>query len=205
MSLSREQALKRAHNVGASEVPALLGLSPYQGPAQVWDRLMGTGEWGPGVTREPNLRMRVGTYLEPHVLVMARWLGLVSWRCHRGYVHPTLPLSASPDAYTAPFRGWPKAIAEVKVTGAWTSGIDRATEYVRAQVQTQLMLTGRPVGWVVALQGSSLAIYEEPADPEWAERIETVVAEFDRDHLRTGVRPYDRLAEEFLGFTQKEK
>ena len=198
MGLTKWQLAAREHRVGASEVPALLGLSPYAGPADVWDRLMGVE-----VAKDPSINMRVGSYLEPHVLKMARWLGLKAYRCNRAYVHDTLPLSASPDAYTEPHRGYPKGLAEVKVTGAWTPGVDRAPEYVRAQVQTQLLLTGRPVAWIVALQGSALNLYVEEPDPEYMDRIEAVVAAFQRDHLITGVRP-DPITEPFKGFTRKE-
>jgi predicted phage-related endonuclease len=196
MSLSKWQRAARTGRVGASEVPALLGMSPYMTPADVFDRVTGQAP-----DREPNINMRVGTYLEGHVLKMARWLGLNATRCNRAYVHPWLPLSASPDAYTAPHRGYGKGLGEVKVTSAWASGIDRAPEYVRAQVQTQLMLADRDIGWVIALQGSRLGIYEEPADKEMQERITEAVAEFWALHLSTGERP----EEPPFQFTLQEK
>jgi hypothetical protein len=180
MVLTAAQAQARATRVGASEVAALVGEHPYLTPLEVYQRLV------EGHQVEVNQAMRVGSLLEGPVLMLARRLeGLRSLACTRAYVHPSLPLSASPDAYAFPHRGHPKGLVEVKVTYAWAE----LPAYVYWQAQTQLLLTHRPVCWVVALTGSRLTTVLVEADPADQDRIEAAVEAFERDHLVPRIPP----------------
>jgi len=175
MVLSTAQRAARATRVGASEVAAIMGEHPYMTAEQVYDRIVN------GVSQPESINMRVGAYLEPYVLRMARdLLGVRSRACHRAYVHPTLPLCASPDAYSGPH-----GLVEVKVTGAWSRGRPGAFW----QVQTQLMLTGRDWCDVLVLAGSNLTVERIDADPSAWVTICSEVERFDRLHLTPRVAP----------------
>jgi len=174
MVLNAAQAEARRTRVGASEVAALLGAHRYMKPIDVYDRIVH------GTQQEANQAMRLGNLLELPVLQAARKLdGLRSRVCHRAYVHPTLPLSCSPDAYAMPHRGYPKGLVEAKVTYAWSD----LPEYVYWQAQTQLLLTGRAVCWVAALTGSRLQTWIVEPSAEAFRDIETAVAAFEAECL----------------------
>jgi len=173
--LSPEQRAARRTRIGASEVAALLEPSehPYTTPARIYERIV------EGVETESNARMRVGQRLEPAVLALARQEFLLKARaCHRSYVHPYLPVCASPDAYLTDGEG----LVEVKVTSAlWT---DQPPRYVIAQVQCQLWLAHRSYAQVVVLQGSSLRCLSVQRDGAFIARIEAGVRRFWERHLR---------------------
>jgi hypothetical protein len=156
-----------------------MGEHPYMDAYDVYQRIIA------GDTREANDRMRVGTYLEPHVLRMLRWQGLRARSCHRAYIHPILPLSASPDASAAPQRGYGHGLVEVKVSGAWTA----VPGWIRLQAMAQLLLTGREVCWVACLTGSRLVV--EPVERDWGTfaDIEDAVASFTASHLQPMIAP----------------
>lgn len=176
----------RQGRIGASDVPVLMGTVPWGSPREVYRRVLGLD--GDDV-REVTTRMRMGNMLEPVVLRALRWRGLVTIRCWRGYVHPTLPLSASPDAYARPWGEWPAGLVEVKATAArW---MDQPPPGVMDQVQVQLMLTGRPVVHVAVLTGADLKVYPVTPDPIRQDEILETVALFVEEHLRPRHEPVD--------------
>lgn len=186
MSLSREQSELRSTRVGASEVAALLGESAYHGPWDVYDRIVLQQQ------REANEAMRLGSLIEDaNVFVPAlKWRGMVARRCHRAYAHPTLPLSASPDLFVNQWAGNPRGLGETKVSNARIVE-GHVPPWWEAQVQTQLGLAKREVGYLIVLNGSKLTITEVPRDREYFDRIEQAVAAFQRDHLGPRVRPVE--------------
>lgn len=176
MVLSASQREARATRVGASEVAALMGEHPYMTESDVYARIVD------GVSREPSINMLVGAALEPHVLKLARdLLGLTGARgCSRAYIHPTLPLCASPDAFYGR-----TGLVEVKVTGAWSA----IPGHVWWQCQTQTMLTGRPFVVLVVLAGSALTSHVIDSDHDAHMRIYEEVYRFNREHLIPRVPP----------------
>jgi len=184
MVLSAKQREARATRVGASEVAAIMGEHPYMTALDVYDRIVN------GTQRDQTINMMVGAYMEPYVLRMARdLLGIRSRACSRPYIHPTLPLCASPDAYSGPH-----GLVEVKVTGAWS----KAASGAFWQVQTQMMLTGRDWTDVVVMAGSNLTVERVDADVSAWVTITSEVERFDRLHLAPRVPPVA------LPFTFKE-
>ena len=184
MTLARRQIEARASRVGASELPSLTGTSRYGSPATVYDRLIGTT--GP---MEQTTPMRVGIYLERHVLILSRDIfGLLSTPCWRAYVHKGgVPMTASPDAYAKRFGAYGAGLVEVKVTSSRWNGV--VPLYVIDQVQAQMGLTGRPYCHVAVLSGSSLDVITVPFDQARYEYLEDTVRRFDRDHLQPRIRP----------------
>ena len=175
MVLSAKQREARATRVGASEVAAIMGEHPYMTALDVYDRIVN------GTQRDQTINMMVGAYMEPYVLRMARdLLGIRSRACSRAYIHPTLPLCASPDAYSGPH-----VLVEVKVSGAWSKTGPGAFW----QVQTQMMLTGRDWTDVVVMAGSNLTVERIEANPDAWGDIYMRVYRFSRDHLTPRIPP----------------
>lgn len=146
--LTEEQMIQRRAFVGASEVPCLLGISPHGNAHSVWAEKMGL------VTREPNVALDAGNYLEP---ALARW-----YADETGYtighfgtvVHPEHPfMGCTPDICVFGER----RIAQIKVVGMWMAHHwdDDVPEYVAAQVQAEMEVTGADVCDVVALIGGT--------------------------------------------------
>lgn len=155
----------------------LIDAHPFTTAQAVYDRIV----YGEG--REATPRMMVGQLLEPAVLDLGRkLLGLPLRACSRPYVHPTLPLCASLDAYAGPGE-----LAEVKVTSAWVG--DNPASYVLAQVQTQLLLSRRSRAHLLVLAGSSFTDTVLEADPVAQAIILEAVRDFTDRFLVPGIRP----------------
>ena len=183
MKTGDHQWRTRQGRIGASEAGILTGSSGYGDPTSLYRRVLALEEPGPS-----SIPQRMGNILEPVVLRAARDIfGLITTRCWRGYAHPDLPLSASPDAYARPYGSYPAGIAEVKTTSAqWA---DQPPEYVLDQVQVQLLLTHKPVCHVIVLQGTMLRLFQVEPDHQRQELILDRVREFTEGHLRPRVEP----------------
>lgn len=111
--------------VGSSDVPAILGLSPYKGPYDVWMRLQGRG-----LRDDPDEDMRRGTRWEPLVLaVYAGDTGRLVRKppAHATWRHPEVRwATASPDAL----------VVDERRSGAVEAKTDRNTERSWGQAGT---------------------------------------------------------------------
>lgn len=185
MTLSLEQRMARRNRVGASEVAALLEppCHPYVTPQSIYGRLM------EGLEPEVNHAMVIGQLAEPHVLDMARsYFRLRAIACTRAYVHDTLPVTASPDAYVRDGEG----LVEVKTTSSvWA---DQPPDYVVAQVQCQLWLAHRSYAHIVVWQGSRLRLFTIDREEGAILDIERAVDRFASTHLRPARPPTPAIA-----------
>lgn len=148
----------RRQSIGASEVAAILGLSPWQTPLDVYRAKM-------GVPNEiPEDLAYFGHALEP---VITQWIrdkhrdevGLVSdGFAARSDEYPWL--TASPDriAYELVDGGRsPYIPVELKTSSAyskesWSSGVPL---YYQTQVQAQVAVLDAPYGWLAVLHGGN--------------------------------------------------
>jgi hypothetical protein len=175
--LTTAQRQARASRIGASEVAALLERHPFITPADVYRRIV------EGDAPEPNAAMIDGKLAEPHVLAMAR----AKWRiraraCGRGYTHPSLPVTASPDATIDDGVG----LVEVKTTSAlWA---DQPPAYVLDQVQCQLWLTHRSYAHIVVWNGR-LRLYTVERDQDHIDELMLAVTRFTAAHLEPRIAP----------------
>jgi putative phage-type endonuclease len=171
----------RSTRVGASEVGALMGSHPYQTPADVWARLVGAER-----PRAESAAMAAGNALESTVAQM--WAAKERRKVHRcamTYAHPEVALCATPDYYV-PHH----SLLEIKVSGDYDLWRE-LPEYVYWQVMAQLACTGRIIGHVAVLLGSSLRTYRVDFDGIAAGRMLDAVAAFDRDYVQTRTPPPD--------------
>lgn len=174
--------------IGSSDVPALLGLSPWSSPLQVW--LQKTGREGPKPATEA---MRIGQALEdPVARLWASSSGRKVRRVQAFLAHPERRWQVALLDRVTSSGGEPGReleIVEIKVSGRtddWRSG-DLPPAYW-AQVQHQLAVTGLRVAHVVALVGTRLEERLVEAVPSWQEDLLEVEREFWR-HVEEDTPP----------------
>lgn len=169
--------------IGASEMAAVLGLSPYASPFSLW--------WSKqeGWDAEQTFSMRVGHLLEPVIaelfaedrpdLLVCRAIGSL-WR------HPDIEwLGCTPD-YLA-VAGQPETpgswIEPVEVKsdeggrGWGKPGSDEVPEHHRVQVLIQCAVFGAPRGHLVRMAGKRFSTYVVPRDAAQDKEIADWVAE----------------------------
>ena len=179
----------RTHSLGASEVAAVLGLSPWQTPLSVYRVKM-------GVPNEINENLAYfGHALEDPI---AQWIrdkhpevGVVSdWGMSvRSLEHPWL--TATPDRIVL---GHVEQIIpiELKTSSAysadkWAEGIP---DYYAVQVQTQLLVLGAPYGWLAVLHGGNTPdLFRVEADPVVQEQIVRITGEFWHGNVEAQIPP----------------
>lgn len=175
----------RNEGVGASEVGALLGLSPYETPFGLY--LKKTGQIEP----EPeNEAMKMGHYLEP--VVAQLWEEATGEKVIKAsaadiiYVHPEYDfMRATPDRIV---KG-KKKLLEIKTT---VTSVDQDDIYPHwiAQVMYQMYVTGiheADLAWLV--QGRYFGYAHIPYDEEFANFIAERVKEFWLDNVKGGKEP----------------
>lgn len=164
MGLSAEDLAK----LGASDMPALLGLSEWSGPVALWARIVH------GIQGESNAAMQEGTLAEPYIRALYRnrtgyeLLGPASWN------HPMHPwLRCHPDdVAVAPDGRVPLELKRYRPDGWGPEGTDTVPVSVWVQVQVQ-MGVGLDMGEVeqeradvAALIRGDLRLYMVPFQPE---------------------------------------
>ena len=183
---SHEDWLKeREYGVGASEVGAVLGLSPYETPFSLW--LKKTKQVEP----EPeNEAMLMGHLLED--AVAKRWEMETGEKVIKAsakdiiYVHPEHDfMRATPDRIV---RGR-KKLLEIKTTVTQVDP-DEIYPHWLAQVQYQMYVTGihdADLAWLV--QGRYFGYAHIPYDPDFAELLAAQVTEFWNECVIGGKEP----------------
>lgn len=139
----RQDLIHDPRTIGGSKVGAVLGLSPYASPKEVWRQML---------TREPveqNAPMRRGSALEPLALeVLAEQTGWQLAHAPREFVDARWPwLHASPDAVASTLQPGPHqpgpGIVEVKVPLPWNRrrwSISGVPPMYYAQLQQYLLV-----------------------------------------------------------------
>jgi putative phage-type endonuclease len=149
---------ERRRGIGASEIAAVFGLSPYQSPYQLWADKAGLADH----VVEETEQMTAGKLLEPAIAEMVRrrtgWdVVLNGNRIHWSVEHPWL--FATPDAFVD-VQGRPRGVLELKAASAWASGWDedRPPLHYRLQLAHQMVATGCRWGAVACFDGPSLSL-----------------------------------------------
>ena len=161
---------ERGRGIGSSDIAAISGLNPWRKPIDVWLEKTGRAESGPATDA-----MQAGQRIEP---VLAEWYAdRVGLRRDQLRSSETLRDSdeawilATPDRIVATE---PENLLEIKVVGSrlvdhWREGIP---DYVLAQVQWQMQVSGIPSADIAALLGGSeLRILACPYFEELAQEL----------------------------------
>lgn len=76
---------KRSHGIGGSDIAALLGLSPYKTPLELWAEKVGH----PGIKESQGIHLRFGQHVEPFIAKeYERSTGLVTHSYPETIIHP---------------------------------------------------------------------------------------------------------------------
>ena len=170
----------RRDGLGASDVPAIAGASPWVTPVGLWLDRMGLS--GPQPETEA---MAAGKRLEGPILQLAaRATGLTIHRNRVRFRHPDwpkVPLWATPDGLTRPRT----TLVEVKMVGhRFADWADGPPAYVGLQVQAQLACLPRVQQAVVgALIGGELRTYRVDREPLVQQFLPALVAEWWARHI----------------------
>ena len=179
-----EWLAEREKGIGASEVAAILGLSPWDTPFSLWLKKTHQAEPEP-----ENFAMRRGHYLEDAVV---QW-----WQDETGekvikasaadiiYVHPDYDfMRATPDRIV---RGRKKML-EVKSTAGYMG--EEIPDYYLAQCIYQMYVTGIHEEELIYIQGDlTFGRFKVQYDAEFAEFIAQKVKEFWNDCVIGGKEP----------------
>jgi putative phage-type endonuclease len=194
MALTEAHAKRRRRYLGASEVPAVLGVSPYKNAADVYhEKVDDLDQW------EGNAATEAGNLLEDALI---RWasqkLGVKvrrnQWRVHANKIN-SATLDADIDAK-------PEAI-ECKVSGLlnpafdgaeWgEDGSDEVPETVLVQAQAQMLCADLERVWVPALLGGGrgLSLFKIDRHPDLVQIVLEQSERFWREHVIPRVPPAD--------------
>jgi len=154
--------VNRRKGIGGSDVAAIMGLSPYRTPLDVYlDKI------GEGADQPDNTAMKFGRLLEPVLLdLYQQETGQVLIPVAVNYCHPQHDwMRASLDGATS------TRIVEIKTArsgDAWGEiGTDQVPDYYLTQVQHYMMVTGYTVADIaVLIGGSDFRIYTIYADTD---------------------------------------
>lgn len=167
MPLSKAALKRRQQFIGASDSAAVLGLSPYQSPVDIWALKTGMVEpedltANAAVQRGIDLETTVGRMFKAETgLKLLR--GLTE-------VHPTLPYVGANLDYAIEGSGIP---VECKTTQSFGDewgepGTDEIPQHYITQVQHQMAVTDSPTAYLAALsiREWSLRVYKIDRDVE---------------------------------------
>jgi putative phage-type endonuclease len=160
--------------ITATDLPVILGLSPYKCEADLADEKAGKAQ------EPPSLRMRAGLILEELIAqAYEEQTGrrLIKWG--ELAIHPDMEwAAATPDYQTLDDED---RIVEAKRTSSRSRFADGLPQDIEAQVVWQLGVTGYPVADVAALIGDDrLEVFTVEANPEWFARLVDIAEGFRR-------------------------
>lgn len=190
-----EATMDRTKSIGGSDSAAVLGISPWKSPLELY--LEKIGELPPVDETEA---MRWGTILEePVAKEFEARTGKRVMRVNRQLVHRDHPfITAHLDRRVAR----EPALLEVKTTNVFArdwgeEGTDQVPEHYLAQVQHYLAVTGYQVAYVAALVGGqTLKLYTVPRNETLVEAIVDAEVRFWKQHVEPRVPPEPRTSAE---------
>ena len=162
----------RRQGLGASDIPAVAGISRYRGPWDVWASKVDGTEW------EGTEDTHWGQFIEGRIIDW--WAAGTDLIVANGglYRHPDIPwVMASPDAVVV--DGWqtrtPIAVVDAKNAGwymanEWAN--DEAPVEYQAQITWQMIAAGVKTGYLVAaIGGKAPTAREFTYDPDLAAEL----------------------------------
>ena len=187
--ITKEQIKFKKGKIGASQVAAAIGLSPFQTQANLAMEVLGRIP-----PPEENDFMRIGNIMEPAIAKIymdQEKIEIFPWE--ETCVHPTFEwLIAHPDYYYNDDSGKPICLIEIKNVGArqrfrWEDGVP---VHVVAQVVLQSLLTGiNRVEVVAYFGGNDLEIYPLTITSKQQESLLTKVSLFWFDWIEKNEIP----------------
>lgn len=182
----------RRHFLGGSDVAAILGISPWKTPLDLYlEKTQPRAE----DDLSPD-RMRVltrGQRMEPYVVeLLSEETGLQVVRRNARYIDPELPfLAAEIDAEAETGENIEiKTVSPFKAREWGEQQSDEIPVHYTAQAMHGLMVTGRAVCvFGVLIGGDDFRVYRVERDEETIAAIRAREAAFWRNHIEAGVPP----------------
>lgn len=186
----------RARKIGATDVPKILGISPFGDPLQVWARIRGEA---PPV--ETNAFMRWGLATEAMHAEIINARGYYKVTPNRDVVvHPTLPFlccthDGDAEALVTPRDGNGAWEAKAPIWDTWEDGLPPSHYLIQNQVQ--MLVLGRSWGLASRLMppksstSELVECWEVDADPALHARILERVSEWWQRHIVEGRVPLE--------------
>lgn len=188
-TLSQDELDLRKNGIGASEIAAVAGLSPFSTPLKVWREKTGRLE------RQSSSRSKMGQLMEP---VIADWYlereQIRSWEKPTTLIHEKYAWAlATPDLICHMPDGALRR-AEIKLVGwrvrpHWKQGVP---DYVYAQVLWQGFVSGIQdcdVAVWFGTEDEDQFVYRCPYDEHLAETLVDIGQAFWQDHVLADVPP----------------
>jgi len=172
---------ERRHGIGGSDVAAVLGISPWKTPRQLWEEKLGLS-----AGQEETPIMKLGTFLEPLVAELyTKTTGHKVQRRHQSFTHPEhgfMRANIDREILNDP-RG--VGILEIKAMGLMAfkkTKMYGLPDYYAAQLQHYLFVTGRKWGAfaIMCRDTGELIHFEVAPDAEWHSMALAACAEFWR-------------------------
>lgn len=226
--LSDEQLAARVHTIGASDVPAVLGIHPWRSPIDVWLKKAPLGEKPPVTVEQVDTEAtEMGNDFEEVVLRrLSTQYGLTMMRDRATRAHPeNQRLTATPDAIAAPnsravetvdgvlvINGTDVAVAEAKLVGAfpakhWTDPETKEPvlpDYVYAQNVWQMGVCGVRTGLIGAQVASTTwRHFRREFDADLFDSMREQVERFLVDHVDKRVPPPRAADEDRIEYLKK--
>jgi putative phage-type endonuclease len=194
----------RRAGLGGSDIGAILGLSQYKTPVDVW-----MDKTGRAAAQDETLQMRFGTYAEEFVAQeYSRMTGLSVQRFTKMLHHPTAPLLGNIDRLVVP-EGQKRAshqseirtdrLLECKTASAFSAykpdewgeaGSDAVPMSYLVQVATYRILTGCPYADLAVLFGNQeVRVYHLQRDMELEQMIVSRAVEWWDRYIISDVPP----------------
>jgi putative phage-type endonuclease len=168
---------ERREAITSTDIPIILGLSPYKSEAALAREKSGTPDDEPVDLARERL-MRLGLSLEAVVRSEEEIEhGIKLRRVNRLMTHPTLPWARTSLDFE---RVGERTIVEAKTTraGRWDDGLPQDVE---AQVRWQLGVTGYPRAHIAVLRsGSTLECFDVEHDPATFDGLVVIAEDFRR-------------------------
>lgn len=172
----------RRTKVGASDCPAILGLSPYKTPYQVWEEKVF------GVDTFKNAGMLRGQALEEKAREEFERISGVA-------VMPKIMVSKERDWQMASFDGVSfegDTFVEIKCPNKEVHGMalkGKLPDHYMAQMQHQLAVMNVKMGFYFSFDGSRGAVVEVPKDEKYIDMINEVESTFYHEYMVTKSAP----------------
>lgn len=196
----------RKKNIGASDAPIIMGLSPWTTKYQLWQQKLNLVE-----PREENEAMRRGKLLEPKAHARFREMTGFNTKPEVAF-HPTIPyMMASFDGFD-PDK---KILVEIKCPGSSShqmAKIGLVPENYIPQIQHQMEVVGADMAYYFSFDGENGEIVEVKRDQSMIDKIIKEEKKFyecmttfnppelcDRDYIKREDEEWQSAAEHYLG------
>lgn len=186
----------RTKYLGASDLAAIIGVSPYCSPIELWQQKVGL------LTVEESPYMRAGTVLEDSIVTLyEERTGYRTQRRNAPYIHDEYGfIQGHVDRIVVAEPGLMDAKASAYGPGYGEPGTDQVPPHIRVQMTTYTGLTGRAWADVALLRNLRLDLFRVEHDGTLYAQLVAVAVDFWHEHVVKQVPPEVDGTEEYRRF-----